>query len=126
MSGGRRHLYRLLSAHESDEDEEELADSEEHLRRLHRLDTDDDLEGMDMMMTDSQKDRKSDDDGRDELHGVSVDVRGLATHGEISELTVVAEGEERTTWFVWLLVMCCSISGLLFGAFGNTASGCQQ
>lgn len=35
--------------------------------------------------------------------------------GEISELTVVAEGEERTTLFVWILVLCCSISGLLFG-----------
>ena len=35
--------------------------------------------------------------------------------GEISELAVVAEGEERTTWFVWLLVCCCTISGLLFG-----------
>lgn len=31
------------------------------------------------------------------------------------ELTVVAEGEERTTLFVWMLVLCCSISGLLFG-----------
>lgn len=35
--------------------------------------------------------------------------------GEISELVVVAEGEERTTLFVWLLVACSSISGLLFG-----------
>jgi len=35
--------------------------------------------------------------------------------GEISELVVVAEGEERTTWFVWLLAFCSSISGLLFG-----------
>lgn len=35
--------------------------------------------------------------------------------GEISELTVIAEGEERTTFFVWILVLCCSISGLLFG-----------
>jgi MFS transporter, SP family, solute carrier family 2 (myo-inositol transporter), member 13 len=40
----------------------------------------------------------------------------LAT-GEISELTVVAEGEERTTIFVWLLVCVSSISGLLFGEF---------
>jgi hypothetical protein len=37
--------------------------------------------------------------------------------GEINELVVVAEGEERTTWFVWILVLCSSISGLLFGAF---------
>ena len=34
---------------------------------------------------------------------------------ELAELTVVAEGEERTTFFVWLLVLCCGISGLLFG-----------
>ena len=38
--------------------------------------------------------------------------------GEISELVLVAEGEERTTWFVWLLVICSSISGLLFGQSG--------
>jgi len=37
--------------------------------------------------------------------------------GEINELVVVAEGEERTTWFVWILVLCSTISGLLFGAF---------
>lgn len=36
---------------------------------------------------------------------------------EINELSVVAEGEERTTWFVWVLVSCSTISGLLFGAF---------
>jgi hypothetical protein len=35
--------------------------------------------------------------------------------GELSELAVVAEGEERTTWFVWILVSCSTISGLLFG-----------
>jgi SP family myo-inositol transporter-like MFS transporter 13 len=37
--------------------------------------------------------------------------------GEINELVVVAEGEERTTWFVWILVLCSTISGLLFGGF---------
>lgn len=37
--------------------------------------------------------------------------------GEISELAVVAEGEERTTWFIWMLVGCCCISGLLFGEY---------
>jgi hypothetical protein len=37
--------------------------------------------------------------------------------GEINELAVVAEGEERTTWFVWILVTCSTISGLLFGAW---------
>ena len=35
--------------------------------------------------------------------------------GEINELAVVAEGEERVTWFVWILVICSTISGLLFG-----------
>lgn len=38
-----------------------------------------------------------------------------AAMGEISEFAVTLEGEERTTWFVWLLVCCCTISGLLFG-----------
>ena len=33
----------------------------------------------------------------------------------IHELSVVAEGEERVTWFVWALVACSTISGLLFG-----------
>ncbi|KAI9464133.1 general substrate transporter [Lactarius psammicola] len=42
---------------------------------------------------------------------------------EISELVVVAEGEERTTWFVWLLVFCSSISGLLFGYDTGVVSG---
>lgn len=36
--------------------------------------------------------------------------------GEINELAVVAEGEEKTSWFVWSLVFCAAISGLLFGA----------
>ncbi|TBU44093.1 general substrate transporter [Dichomitus squalens] len=44
-------------------------------------------------------------------------------HGEISEAMVVAEGEERTTWFVWLLVACASISGLLFGYDTGVISG---
>lgn len=43
------------------------------------------------------------------------DIAQLTADGEISELSVVAEGEDRTTWFVWLLVACTSISGLLFG-----------
>lgn len=53
------------------------------------------------------------------LHGATnlEDViRDIAT-GEINELAVVAEGEERTTWFVWILVLCSTISGLLFGMF---------
>jgi MFS transporter, SP family, solute carrier family 2 (myo-inositol transporter), member 13 len=37
------------------------------------------------------------------------------TAGETSKYAVEAEVEERTTWFVWLLVASCTISGLLFG-----------
>jgi SP family myo-inositol transporter-like MFS transporter 13 len=52
--------------------------------------------------------RKEDEAGVNDLG------RDLAT-GEVSEMTVIAEGEERTTIFVWLLVCASSISGLLFG-----------
>lgn len=48
------------------------------------------------------------------------DIEKIDVHdgaGEITELTVVAEGEERTTWFVWVLVSCSTISGLLFGMY---------
>jgi len=34
---------------------------------------------------------------------------------DIHKLSVVAEGEERTTWFAWALVASSTISGLLFG-----------
>ena len=37
---------------------------------------------------------------------------------EFTEAAVVAEGEDKNTWFVWLLVLCTSISGLLFGESG--------
>lgn len=42
-------------------------------------------------------------------------VIGDLDNGEINEMAVVAEGEERTTWFVWILVAASAISGLLFG-----------
>jgi SP family myo-inositol transporter-like MFS transporter 13 len=43
------------------------------------------------------------------------DIAKKIAAGEISEVVLVAEGGERTTWFIWLLVFCSSISGLLFG-----------
>jgi hypothetical protein len=48
-------------------------------------------------------------------------LENMAAGGEISELVVVAEGEEKTTWFVWSLVACTSISGLLFGTLRTPA-----
>lgn len=33
-----------------------------------------------------------------------------------SDSAVIADGEDRVNFFIWLLVACSSISGLLFGA----------
>ena len=54
------------------------------------------------------------------------DIADNLAAGEISELVVVAEGEERTTWFVWLLVFCSSISGLLFGTLRTILYSCTH
>ncbi|KAI0356860.1 general substrate transporter [Trametes cingulata] len=55
----------------------------------------------------------------EDIDGITAKVAS----GEISEALVVAEGEERTTWFVWMLVACASISGLLFGYDTGVISG---
>lgn len=61
------------------------------------------------------KDLKSQDEGViNDVSSLDHILRDIDS-GEINELAVVAEGEERTTWFVWILVMCSTISGLLFG-----------
>lgn len=42
---------------------------------------------------------------------------------EIDEGAVIAEGENRTSWLIWLLVMCSAISSLLFGYDTGVISG---
>ena len=49
------------------------------------------------------------------------------TNGSV-ELDVIAVGEDRVSFFVWLLVACSGISGLLFGEFFSSrlASGLRS
>ena len=44
--------------------------------------------------------------GGDPDQGTFEEIAQCAAVGEISEYAVTIEGEEQTTWFVWLLVCC--------------------
>jgi hypothetical protein len=73
--------------------------------------------------TDGEGDGKTDGDGRVLGRGHGIGVGGGVGDGEkdvdvnSDEFALIAEGEQRPTAFLWMLVFCCSISGLLFGAF---------
>lgn len=60
-------------------------------------------------MTSDSLDEKPTFEEQNKPLGVTAELDDIirdADTGEINELAVVAEGEERTTWFVWILVMC--------------------
>lgn len=63
-------------------------------------------------MQEAEKSTPSSEENID-LGEIIADLKG----GEINEFAVIIEGEEKTTWFVWILVACASISGLLFGVY---------
>jgi SP family myo-inositol transporter-like MFS transporter 13 len=62
-----------------------------------------------------QNEKNEKRDSIDDTSDILADVYHDTETGEISEAAVIAEGEERTTWFIWLLVSATAISGLLFG-----------
>ena len=67
-------------------------------------------------MSGEEKSKETLQDVQAELskHGRSGPLEG--TKGEVKpDSVVVADGEDRINFFVWLLVACSSISGLLFG-----------
>lgn len=49
---------------------------------------------------------------KNETDNTVVLVTGMTSAGETA---VIAEDGERITLFIWILVGCCCISGLLFG-----------
>ncbi|KAH9934169.1 general substrate transporter [Fomitopsis serialis] len=60
--------------------------------------------------------KKEDSKGID---SVTEDITKTLAAGEVSEFVVVAEGEERTTWFVWMLVYD---TGVISGALVTIGS----